>query len=113
MIVLVDAPNVRRSLWPNLSPDRLVELLAQWAAAEGVEAVAVFDGPAPEGVEGVTVVGTGAESADDWIARRAAELDEPYTLVTSDRELRQRAGAHAAEIVGGGRFVRELTRSDA
>ena len=109
MIVLVDAPNVRRSLWPNLSPDRLVELLAQWAAEEGADAVAVFDGPAPEAVAGVEVVGTGKESADDWIARRAAELSEPYVLVTSDRELRERAGGGAERIVGGGSFAQELS----
>jgi len=109
VIVLVDAPNVRRSLWPNLSPERLVERLARWAEAEGAEAVAVFDGPAPEPVAGVDVVGTGAESADDWITRRAAELSEPYVLVTSDRELRERAGARAERIVGGGRFARELS----
>jgi predicted RNA-binding protein with PIN domain len=108
VIVLVDAPNVRRSLWPNLSPERLVDLVARWAEAEGVEAIAVFDGPAPEPVEGVQVVGTGAESADDWITRRAAELSEPYTLVTSDRELRERAGGNADRIVGGGAFAREL-----
>jgi predicted RNA-binding protein with PIN domain len=108
MIVLVDAPNVRRSLWPNLSPERLVELLAAWAAHEGVEATAVFDGPAPTGVPGVEVVGTGTESADDWIARRAVELREPYVLVTSDRELRERAGKGAERVIGGGAFAREL-----
>jgi predicted RNA-binding protein with PIN domain len=108
MIVLVDAPNVRRSLWPNLSPERLVELLAAWAADSGAHAIAVFDGPAPEAVEGVEVVGTGRESADDWIARRAAELSEPYVLVTSDRELRERAGNRAERIIGGGSFAREL-----
>jgi predicted RNA-binding protein with PIN domain len=108
VIVLVDAPNVRRSLWPNLSPERLVELLARWAAAEGVEAIAVFDGPAPVSFEGVEVVGTGKESADDWIARRAAALAEPYVLVTSDRELRERAGRNAERVVGGGSFAREL-----
>lgn len=113
MIVLVDAPNVRRSLWPNLSPERLVELLAEWAGREGVEVVAVFDGPAPGAVPGIEVVGTGAESADDWIARRAAELDEPYVLVTSDRELRRRAGGNAARIVGGGQFVRDLVEGSA
>ncbi len=106
--MLVDAPNVRRSLWPNLSPERLVELLAEWAEREGVDAVAVFDGPAPEPVEGVEVVGTTSESADDWIARRSAELEEPYMLVTSDRELRKRAGEGAERIVGGGAFAREL-----
>ncbi len=109
MLVLVDAPNVRRSLWPNLSPERLVELLARWAEAEGVEAIAVFDGPAPDGVARIEVVGTGAESADDWITRRAAELSEPYVLVTSDRELRERAGGNAERIVGGGAFARELS----
>jgi predicted RNA-binding protein with PIN domain len=112
VLVLVDAPNVRRSLWPNLSPERLVELLAQWAESEGVEAVAVFDGPAPAPVEGVEVVGTRSESADDWITRRAAELNEPYVLVTSDRELRERAGARAERVIGGGSFARELTGSD-
>ena len=110
--MLVDAPNVRRSLWPNLSPERLVELLAEWAEREGVEAVAVFDGPAPAPVEGIEVVGTRQESADDWIARRAADLDEPYVLVTSDRELRERAAGRAERVIGGGSFARELTRSD-
>jgi predicted RNA-binding protein with PIN domain len=108
VIVLVDAPNVRRSLWPNLSPERLVELLARWAEAEGAEAIAVFDGPAPRTVAGVEVVGTGAESADDWITRKAAQLDEPYVLVTSDRELRERAGSNAERVIGGGAFAREL-----
>jgi hypothetical protein len=111
MIVLVDAPNVRRSLWPNLSPERLVELLARWAENERVEAVAVFDGPAPDSVRGIEVVGASRESADDWIARRAVELaqaGQPYRLVTSDRELRARAGARAARVTGGGSFAREL-----
>jgi predicted RNA-binding protein with PIN domain len=113
VLVLVDAPNVRRSLWPNLSPERLVELLAAWAEREGVEAIAVFDGPAPAPVEGVEVVGTGRESADDWIARRAAQLEEPFVLVTSDRGLRGRAGGRAERIIGGGSFARQLTSSDA
>lgn len=112
MLYLVDAPNVRRSLWPNLSPERLVELLAAWALRQGVDAIAVFDGPAPDGAGGVDVVGTGRESADDWITRRAAELEEPFVLVTSDRELRERAGFRADRVVGGGSFARELTRSD-
>ena len=71
-----------------------------WAAREGHETVVVFDGRAPEGA-----VGTGGESADDWIARRAAELSEPFWLVTSDRELRRRVGDRAAETTGGGGFL--------
>ena len=108
MIALVDCENVRRSLWPNLSPERLLELLARWAESQGVEVVAVFDGAAPEAIAGVDVVGTGPESADDRIAARAAELQEPYLLVTSDRELRERAGRGAEQVIGGGSFARTL-----
>jgi predicted RNA-binding protein with PIN domain len=112
VIVLVDAQNVRRSLWPNLSPERLVELLAAWAEREGNQVIAVFDGPAPGARDGIALVGTAAESADDWITSKVAELSEPFVLVTSDRELRERAGSTAERIIGGGAFARELTSSD-
>ena len=105
--VLVDARNVLRSEWPNIPEQRVVDLCRQWAAEKGVRALVVFDGAAPVTAE--DVVGTGAESADDWIARHAPE-HAPYWLVTSDRELRERAGAAAARVVGGGTFARELTR---
>lgn len=102
-IVLVDAENVRRSLWPNIARDELVTLVTAWAEREPVEPLIVFDGAAPEGA-----VGTGAESADDWIARFAAETERTYWLVTSDRELRRRAGGGAARAIGGGAFARML-----
>lgn len=105
--VLIDARNVQRSLWPNLSDSELVELAQRWADGQGHEAVIVFDGRAPAGA-----IGTGRESADDWLAREAARLaeaGEPYWLVTSDRELRERAGLGADKVTGGGRFARELT----
>jgi rRNA-processing protein FCF1 len=57
------------------------------------------------------VVFEGSETADDRIAREAAELDGPYWLVTSDRELRERAGGKAERVIGGGSFARELTTS--
>jgi hypothetical protein len=98
--VLVDARNVLRSLWPNLREDEVVEGTRAWAAEEGVDAEVVFDGRAPDGG-----IATGAESADDWIVRRAGELDS-YWLVTSDRELRERAGGRAERVVGGGAFAR-------
>jgi predicted RNA-binding protein with PIN domain len=117
-VVLVDAENVRRSRWPNVSRARLVELVDAWADANRVRAVVVFDGRDHEGrvgehtpVGAASVVGTGGESADDWIVRRAAELAaarKPYRLVTSDRAVREAAGPAAAETVGGGSFLREL-----
>ena len=101
--VLVDARNVLRSRWPNVPEAELVERCRAWAEKQGVTALLVFDGPAPNGA-----IGTGKESADDWIARAAAELDAPYWLVTSDRELRERAGGNAERTIGGGSFLREL-----
>jgi rRNA-processing protein FCF1 len=68
-------------------------LVSAWAEREGVDARVVFEGE---------------EIADDRIAREAAELDGPYWLVTSDRGLRDRAGANAERVIGGGTFAREL-----
>jgi hypothetical protein len=102
-VVLVDARNVLRSRWPNVRDAELVERTQEWAEKEGVNALIAFDGPAPEGG-----IGTQGESADDWIARAAAQLDEPYWLVTSDRGLRARAGDRAVRTIGGGAFLRDL-----
>jgi predicted RNA-binding protein with PIN domain len=112
--VLVDARNVLRSKWPNIPEQRLVALCATWASENGHDIVVVFDRKAPGGLvgqredgSGCAVVGTGSESADDWLAREASSY-APYWLVTSDRELRARAGGRAEEILGGGSFARTL-----
>jgi predicted RNA-binding protein with PIN domain len=120
--VLVDARNVLRSQWPNIPERELVELCREWAEAQGVRAVVVFDGDAPGGLVGeqevaphCLLVGTGSESADDWLVRAAAELragNEPFWLVTSDRALRELASVGAEKVVGGGSFARELQRSE-
>jgi hypothetical protein len=112
--VLVDARNVLRSQWPNIPEDELVEGCERWAAEHGARPVVVFDGTAPR-VENTSceVVGTGGESADDWLAREAGRLaraGRPYWLVTSDRELRARVGAGPERVVGGGSFAREIQR---
>jgi hypothetical protein len=102
--VLVDAENVRRSRWPNLSRRELVELSRAWAAERDVALLVVFDGPPPERAPDLV---EGERSADDWLAEHAHE-HEPYWLVTSDRELRARAGDGAERIVGGGAFLAEI-----
>jgi predicted RNA-binding protein with PIN domain len=112
-VTLVDAENVRRSQWPNLGKEELVELVIGWAEATGSPVLVVFDGSAPTSEAGPTVkvVGTSGESADDRIARDAQNLaraGRPYRLVTSDRGLRARAGGAADDVVGGGTFVRTL-----
>ena len=93
MTVLVDAENVRRSLWPNLGRDELAALTENWASREGHRALVFFEGE---------------ETADDAIARWAAVPEGPYWLVTSDRQLRERAGGRAQRVIGGGTFARML-----
>jgi hypothetical protein len=112
--VLVDARNVQRSLWPNIPDDELVERCRAWAEDEDVSAVLVFDGRAPSGIGDdarITVIGTGGESADDWLIREAVELRRSrrrFWLVTSDRALRAAAGDGAERTIGGGSFARSL-----
>jgi hypothetical protein len=91
--VLVDGENVRRSLWPNIGQDELVELAEAWAEANGHDVVVVWEG---------------AETADDRIAHQVRELEPPVWVMTSDRELRGRVEPYVDRIVGGGSFAREL-----
>jgi hypothetical protein len=91
--VLIDGENVRRSRWPNLSRGALEIRSRDWGARHGHEVMLVWE--------------QANETADDWIARHAREY-RPYWLVTSDRELRQRAGGDAERVIGGGKFLSEL-----
>jgi predicted RNA-binding protein with PIN domain len=92
-VVLVDAENVRRSLWPNMPGDELVESSRRWAERNGHDIQVVWEEP---------------EAADDQIARLVRELEPPVWVVTSDRGLRERLGDRAERIIGGGSFAREL-----
>jgi hypothetical protein len=91
--VLVDAENVRRSLWPNMPGDELEERAKAWAHEHG---------------HALTVVWEADESGDDQIARLVRELQPPVWVVTSDRGLRERVRDHADRVIGGGSFAREL-----
>jgi predicted RNA-binding protein with PIN domain len=117
-LVLVDARNVMRSRWPNIHEDRFVELVREWAEQEQARVVVVFDGRAPGETIGVqeldertTVVGTGREIADDWIAEHAPEMARDgrrLWLVSSDRGLRERVADHVEHVIGGGSFAGRL-----
>ena len=115
-ICLIDAENVRRSVWPNLDKNQLLNRSIDWANREGVAAWIIFDGPTPDGAVGEQdlgghrAVGTAGETADEWIIRKARELKEskqPFWLITSDRVLRDLASG-AERTLGGGTFAREL-----
>jgi hypothetical protein len=103
-LVIVDAENVRRSTWPNLSPADLVARARAWARHEGHGLLVVFDGRAPEEAEDVAA----APNADDEIVRVAREAGEPVWVATSDRGLRDRLDGYAQRLIGGGRFLAEL-----
>jgi FMN phosphatase YigB (HAD superfamily) len=112
--VLIDARNVLRSQWPNVPEQELVDRARAWAERNGRKLVVVFDGRAPGGVVGVreldertTLVGSGEESADDWLIRNASKYPGAW-LVTSDRALRAAAGKTAERLVGGGTFLGQL-----
>lgn len=83
---------MRRSAWPNVSGAELVRLVEDWAEREGLEARIFWEDD---------------ETADDAIVRAAVGLDW-YWLVSSDRELRRRAGGRAERVLGGGSFLRRL-----
>jgi hypothetical protein len=100
--VVVDAENVRRSAWPNVSREDLVELARAWAERHGEELLIVFDGEPTE--QAADLLGSGPRTADDVIA----ELDGPFRLVTSDRALRERVGVNAERVTGGGSFLEAL-----
>ena len=91
--VLVDAENVRRSVWPNIGRDELERRCRDWARENGHNAIVVWES---------------SESADDRIAALVLELPAPLWVVSSDRELRARVTERAERIVGGGSFAREL-----
>jgi hypothetical protein len=94
--VLIDAENVRRSLWPNMPAEELEQRTEDWGEREGHD---------------VQVVWERNESGDDQIARLVTELEPPVWVVTSDRELRERVRDHAERIIGGGSFARELRKT--
>jgi hypothetical protein len=93
--VLVDAENVRRSLWPNMPGGELEDRAKAWADEHG---------------HAVTVVWETEESGDDRLARLVRQLQPPVWVVTSDRGLRERVLDHADRVIGGGSFARELRK---
>jgi hypothetical protein len=101
-VVVIDAENVRRSHWPNLSREELVERARGWADREGHDLRIVFDGPAPERAPDLVE----SPYADDEIVRQARALAGPVWVVTSDRGLRERLGP-VERLVGGGAFLGE------
>lgn len=91
--VLVDAENVRRSVWPNIARPELEQRCLDWGRQHAHEVIVVWEG---------------TETADDRIAWEVRQLEQPVWVVTSDRELRERVADRVERILGGGAFAKEL-----
>lgn len=111
--LIVDAENVRRSLWPNLSRAGLVRLCGLYAQADDRDVTVVFDGSAPavETPVRVVLVASEGRGADDVIAELGRAYAPPVAVATSDRALRERLPAGVA-VLGGGAFARALVAAE-
>ena len=104
VLVVVDAENVRRSRWPNISREALVERARGWAVREGHDLLIVFDGEPPGQAPDLV----GSRNADDAIVELSVGFERAWWLVSSDRGLRARLGDRPARIIGGGTFSQTI-----
>ena len=126
-IVLLDGSNVSRcAAWLRrldeagrselpLARRRLVDAVASWAGAAGVDVLLVFDGAGPWRPgrttigPGIVVEGSGGgRSGDELLERAAAQArvaGRVHWVVSSDRTLCHVAGASAERILDADTFV--------
>lgn len=95
------------------SKRQLVRLLASFARANRTKLTCFFDGHEPEHFGGhlgsVSVVFSGARSADELIANRVT-AGSGWKVVTADRALAARIKRRQVEIIDPGQFMAELER---
>lgn len=125
-LLVVDGSNVAHcAAWREQHRDaddvelraRLVDAAASAGALAGIEVVLVFDGAGPFGPRthavgaGLTVVGSGGAAGDAVVERlAAAAVAEGRTVdvVSSDRQVRQAAGAGALRVLHAEQWVAQL-----
>jgi predicted RNA-binding protein with PIN domain len=115
MPYLIDGSNLlgamRVDRHGEASKRNLVRLLASFARAKRTKVSCIFDGPEPPSfarhLGSVTVAFSGARTADDLIAERAAS-GRGWSVVTSDRGLAARVQRRQVEIVAPAAFLREI-----
>lgn len=112
-------PELRRVLHRDLEAGRegLIEMLGSYRRNAGgnPRITVVFDGKphhdhsrAPGGAEGVEVLFSRHEIADDLILRLLKDRHRGAILVTSDRALGEAAAPHASAVVRTGEFRERL-----
>jgi predicted RNA-binding protein with PIN domain len=105
---------------PDRAVQRLIGKLDRYAAATGEAVTVVFDRQppgVPPGAHGAAVVAfaswRGRDAADHEIVRMLAEEQDPESVrvVTSDRQLVERARQLGAEVTGSTSFRRRLDQT--
>jgi predicted RNA-binding protein with PIN domain len=93
------------------SKRQLIRALANFARAKRTKVACYFDGSEPEHfgrhLGSVSVVFSGAGSADDLIAKKVA-TGSGWKVVTADRALSARIQRREVVVVDPGRFMAEL-----
>jgi predicted RNA-binding protein with PIN domain len=90
---------------------QLVRSLANFARAKRTKVACYFDGSEPENfgrhLGSVSVIFSGARSADDLIAKKVA-TGSGWKVVTADRGLAARIQRRQVEVINPGGFMAEL-----
>jgi predicted RNA-binding protein with PIN domain len=94
---------------------KLIERLSAYRRTKGFPVTVVFDGGGGEGfdagegrIDGVEVVFSRGESADEVICRMAEALKEGCTVVSSDREVQRRVRQSGGISIYSGEFDARL-----
>lgn len=112
---LIDGSNVLGAMRVDRHSDEpkrnLVRLLASFARARRTRVTCIFDGPEPasfaKGLGAVTVVFSGARTADDLIVERTGH-GRGWSVVTADRALAARIRGRHVGVVAPATFLREI-----
>ncbi|HEY6139561.1 MAG TPA: NYN domain-containing protein [Thermoanaerobaculia bacterium] len=109
---IVDGSNVLGAARAATDAKReLVRHLGRFARAKKTRVVCVFDGDTPEHfgthLGGVSVVFSGARTADDLIIARVAN-GKGWNVVTSDRALGARVGGRNVAVVDPRKLLAEI-----
>ncbi len=122
MDIVIDGYNFigsRGGLWGDVAAKReaLLADLSRYVRVKGHAVTVVFDGAdlAPDAgplpVAGVRVLFSRGERADDVVIRLSAVLGARGTIVSSDREVREKCRSHGGVILGVKEFERRLTEA--
>ena len=105
----------RASWWNEARRESLLAIAERFVAErEDAEIWVVFDGPSAAehaAQDGRRVHVAFARSADEWLVKRVRAASEPVCVVTSDRQLADRARRRGAEVVSPRRFLARCERS--